>query len=145
MFPTRMICSMALTLLLGGLLACNGLSDEKKEAPAKKKGTVVGTLSAKGDNWIEVKADGEEKGRRYVPHWRGGAPADGGGPDKKMLARFKELKIGTRVRIEWVFEERARVEKIEVLKSGKEKDKEKPRDEDNEKDAEPDQASGRSS
>src|SRR5262245_46989847 len=96
---------------------------EKKDEP--KKGTVVGTLSAKGDNWIEIKADGEEKARRYVPHWRGGAPKDGGGPDKKMVAEFKKLKVGSRLRIEWAFEERARVEKIEVLKEAKEKAKEK--------------------
>jgi hypothetical protein len=63
-----------------------------------------------------VTADGEEKGRRYVPHWRGGAPADGGGPDKDMVARIKDTPLKSRVRIEWEFEERARVIKIDVLK-----------------------------
>jgi hypothetical protein len=81
---------------------------------------VTGIVTAKGDNWIEVKADGEEKGRRYVPHWRGGAPKDGGGPDKEMVAKIKEIPLKARVRLEWAFEERPRVEKIEVLK--KEKD-----------------------
>jgi hypothetical protein len=123
-----------LALLLAGLIF-PGVAwsvDEKKDEKTEKKdtdwkkGTVVGLLTAKGDNWIEIKADGEEKARKYVPHWRGGLPKDGGGPDKKMLATFKTLKIGSRLRIEWVFEERARVEKIEVLKEPKkEADKKK--------------------
>ena len=106
---------------------------EKKETAKEEKrgGTVTGTVTAKGDpakkeNWIEVKADGEEKGRRYVPHWRGGLPKDGGGPDKEIIAQIKEVPIGSRVRIEWSFQERPRVEKIEVLKKGegaKEKEK----------------------
>ena len=88
---------------------------EGRKKEKGKKGTVVGTLTAKGENWIEVKADGEEKARRYVPHWRGGLPADGGGPDKKTLATIRTLKVGSRVRLEWSFEERPRIEKIEVL------------------------------
>jgi hypothetical protein len=104
-----------------GLVAVSGRAaaeDPKKDS--EKKGTVTGIVTAKGDNWIEVKADGEEKGRRYVPHWRGGAPKDGGGLDKEMVAKIKEIPLKARVRLEWTFEERPRVEKIEVLK--KEKD-----------------------
>ena len=70
---------------------------------------VVGMLTGKGDAYIEVKADGEEKARRYVPHWRGGNPAQGGGPDKKMVQVFRELKVGSRVQLEWEFDERPRV------------------------------------
>ncbi|HVL12009.1 MAG TPA: hypothetical protein VM529_05560 [Gemmata sp.] len=88
--------------------------DDKKEE--HRKGVVTGLVTAKGDNWIEVTADGEEKGRRYVPHWRGGAPADGGGPDKEMVATIKGTPLKARVRVEWEFEERARVVKLEVLK-----------------------------
>lgn len=94
--------------------------DEKKKEGEIKKGTVTGVVSAKGDNWIEVKADGEEKARRYMPHWIGGAPANGGGLDKKMLAIFKELPLNARIRMEWEFEERNRAVKIEVLKKEKE-------------------------
>jgi hypothetical protein len=98
-------------------------SDKKEE---KKSGTVVGEITAKGDNYVEVKADGEEKARRYVPHWVGGAPKDGGGPDKEMLKTIKELKVGSRVKLEWEFEERPRVVKVEVLKEpGKDKEKDK--------------------
>jgi hypothetical protein len=95
--------------------AAGAAADEPKK-DAEKKGTVTGVVTAKGDNWIEVKADGEEKGRRYVPHWRGGAPKDGAGPDKEMVAKIKEVPVKARVRLEWSFEERPRVEKIEVLK-----------------------------
>lgn len=90
--------------------------DEKKVEA--RKGTVTGQVTGKGEAWIEVKADGEEKARKYVPHWKGGAPAAGGGPDKAMVARLKEVPLNSRVRLEWTFEERPRVEKIEVLKSG---------------------------
>lgn len=103
-------------LMIG--LAITANAQEKKDAKKdeERKGTVSGVVTAKGDNFIEIKADGEEKPRRYVPHWKGGAPAQGGGPDKDMVAKIKETPLKARVRIEWVFEERPRVEKIEVLK-----------------------------
>jgi hypothetical protein len=93
---------------------------KKKDADEGKKGTVTGIVTAKGDNWIEVKADGEEKPRRYMPNWKGGQPKDGGGPDKEVVARIKEAPVKARVRLEWSFHERPRVEKIEVLKVEKE-------------------------
>lgn len=120
------------TVVLGGLAFCSLLAAEDKakdsDKPAKKSGTVVGAITAKGDNWIDVKADGEEKGRRYFPHWRGGAPKDGGGLDKDMLKTIKELKVGQRVRLEWEFQERPRVVKVEVIKA-----KDKSKDSDSEK------------
>ncbi len=98
---------------------------EKEKNPLEgKKGVFVGTLTAKEKNAIEVQAPGDEKARRFVPHWRGGAPAQGGGPDKEMLKTFSELKIGSRIEVTWVFEERFRAEKIVVLKTPvKDKDK----------------------
>lgn len=97
-----------------------GRADEpkKKNPDEGKKGTVTGTVTAKGPNWIEVKADGEQRPRRYVPNWVGGQPKDGGGPDKAMVATIKETPVKSRVRIEWEFHERPRVVKIEVLKKG---------------------------
>ena len=99
-------------------VALTGRAEEpkKKDADEGKKGTVTGTVTAKGDNWIEVKADGEEKARRYMAHWRGGLPKDGGGPDKEIVVKIKEVPLKARVRLEWSFHERPRVEKIEVLK-----------------------------
>jgi hypothetical protein len=96
----------------GGPLAPAQDKDAKKE---KKSGTVTGVLTAKGPAYIEVKADGEEKARRYVPHWRGGKPNEGGGPDKNVLKTFEALKVGSRVRLEWEFDERPRVLRVEML------------------------------
>ena len=102
---------------LGALSAADDQKDAKKEEK-KRGGTVVGVVAAKGENWIEVKADGEEKARRYTPYWRGGLPKDGGGFDKETLKQIKDVPAGSRVRLEWSFQERPRVEKIEVLKKG---------------------------
>ncbi len=120
---TRRWIAPLLALGLVWALTTGVHAEEQKsgeEQNKEKKGTVVGVVTAKGDNWIEVKADGEEKGRRYVPHWVGGLPKDGGGLDKKMLAQIKMIPLKSRVRLEWSFQERPRVEKIEVLKKNKE-------------------------
>jgi hypothetical protein len=111
----RGVPTLAIGLAL--VLACTlaGKADEKKS------GTVSGILTAKDKNWIEVKADGEEKARRYTPRWIGGKPADGGGLDRKMLKTFAELKIGSRIRLEWEFEERPRAVKVELLRAPKDK------------------------
>lgn len=122
-----MLSRTLFAIALSAGLAGTTFADDQKEPPkdeAERKGIVTGVVTAKGDasknqNWIEVKADGEEKGRRYVPHWKGGLPKDGGGPDKAMIAELKKVSVSDRVRLEWVFEERPRVEKIEVLKKGK--------------------------
>jgi hypothetical protein len=115
---TRATYLFGLTVILGLAGQSPMLAGEPKK-DGEKKGTVTGVVTAKGENWIEVKADGEEKARRYVPHWRGGLPKDGGGPDKEMVARLKDIPVKARVRLEWVFEERPRVEKVEVLKKDK--------------------------
>src|SRR5262245_40626269 len=123
-----MLARIALTgflaVVLSGATASQDKKDDKKEE--SRKGTVTGIVSAKGTNWIEVTADGEEKGRRYVPHWTGGAPSDGGGPDKEMVAKIKDTPLKSRVRIEWEFEERARVIKIDGLKKPDGKKNETP-------------------
>ena len=82
---------------------------ERKEEPKEdeKKGTVTGKLTAKDKNWIEVQADGEEKARRYYVY-RGGTP--------EMLNAIKEVAVNSRVRVEWLFSERLRVMKLEVIK-----------------------------
>ena len=124
MFPRcqRSLFALSAILLVGVSCLCIAADEKKKDEPATKSGTVVGVLTAKGDNWIEVKADGEEKARRYVPNWVGGAPAQGGGPDKEIVKVIKELKVNSRIRVEWKFEERPRVVKVEIIKSA-EKDK----------------------
>jgi hypothetical protein len=132
----RWLSLLAAVSLLGaawGVLPPAG-ADDKKDAEKKdgdkkdaeqKSGTVTGTVTAKDKNWVEVKADGEEKGRRYFPQWVGGQPKDGGGPDKDIVKAIGELTVGSRVRIEWKFNERPRVVKIEVLKAAEKKDTDK--------------------
>src|SRR5688572_1650482 len=122
-----MIARCTLALLLAVAFGSAAAAREKKDEP--RKGTVTGVVTGKGDNWIEVKADGEEKARRYVPHWKGGLPKDGGGPDKEMVAKIKDTAVNSRVKIDWEFEERARVTKIEVLRKpdGKDAPKEEKR------------------
>jgi hypothetical protein len=110
--------ALAMSVAVAGGVALAGAAKKPDpKEPAERGGTVIGVLVAKGENFIEVKADGEEKARRYVPQWVGGTPAQGGGFDKEMLAKFRTLKLGSRVRLEWKFEERPRVVKIEVLKA----------------------------
>lgn len=119
---------MLRALVLSALLVGFAVADDKKDE--KKSGTVTGVVTAKEKAWIEVKAAGEEKARRYVPHWRGGQPQAGGGPDKKMVEAIAKIPLGSQVRLEWEFEERPRVVKIELLKapdSPKEGDKDAPR------------------
>jgi hypothetical protein len=101
-------------LLSAGAATADDQKDDKSQEG--KKGTVVGVVTAKAENWIEVRADGEEKGRRYTPHWRGGLPKDGGGLDKPTLELIRKTAVGSRVRLEWSFHERPRIEKLEVLK-----------------------------
>lgn len=103
-------------------------AEDKKEPDPKEKekekergGTVTGELTAKGENWVEVKADGEEKARRYTPQWVGGLPKDGGGFDKDILQAIGKIAVKSRVRLEWKFQERPRVIKIEVLKKAEDK------------------------
>ena len=112
-------------LLLGfavtlGLLASDsgqgGEKDKKKKDEKEgRKGSTIGVLVKKEKNFIEVKADGEEAPRKYFPQWIGGAPDKGGGLDKGMLKTFAGLKIGSRIEIQWVFEERLRARTVRGL------------------------------
>lgn len=112
-FVAKVVGAVLLGLML--LAGSGSTAGEKKKEPVRK-GKVIGVLVAKGKNFIEVKADGEEKARKYVPHWKGGLPKDGGGPDKAMLKKFAELKVGSRLELTWEFEERLRAVEIKVLK-----------------------------
>jgi hypothetical protein len=105
--------ALAALLLVGSAAA----AQDKKDKDAVKSGKVVGVLIGKEKNAIEVKADGEEKARKYVPQWVGGLPAQGGGPDKKMVKIFSDLKVGSRIEVEWIFEERLRAVAVKVLKA----------------------------
>src|SRR5262245_57857573 len=127
----RLLVIMALAGITGGILELVGpdvvAQEKKKEKDPQegKKGTVIGTLTNKGENFIEVQAAGEEKARKYFPQWVGGAPAKGGGFDKNTIKAIREVTVGSRVEIEWLFQERLRVTNLKVLKTAtKEKDSE---------------------
>ena len=110
------VCCLALVAVIGAGGAALGQDKKKEKDPNEgKKGKVIGTLTAKDDKSIEVKADGEEKARKYVPRWVGGAPAKGGGLDKDVLTTIKELKVGSRVEVEWLFQERFRAIAIKLI------------------------------
>jgi hypothetical protein len=95
------------------------------QAPAQEKrrtGTLSGVVTDKGESkdgrngWVEVKADGEEKGRKYWPV----AAVKGGGPDRDILKAIREVAVGARVRLEWVDAGDGKdISKFEVLKKEK--------------------------
>jgi hypothetical protein len=78
-------------------------------------GVTEGVLTNKGENWIAVRADGERESTKLVPRWIGGLPKNGGGLDKRMLAMFRELIIGSRLKVAWLQDEHLRVVDIQVL------------------------------
>lgn len=123
---SHLACAAAVAGFFWGMLdgIPSGHGQEAKENPkaAGKKGKTIGLLTARGQNFIEVKADGEVKGRKYVPRWVGGLPADGGGFDKKILKTFESLKIGSRLQVDWVFEERLRALAVKVLQEPEKKE-----------------------
>jgi hypothetical protein len=100
-------------LLAGGEFALGRQREAAQSEPgAERKGTVVGFAQAKGGHWIEVRADGEEKPRRYYC-----------GSDPIALKAVKETEIGSRVSLDWRFQEVFRVVKIEVLKPPRQPEK----------------------
>jgi hypothetical protein len=94
-------------LLTAGLLgmalvwfAAGGEAAQEK----RRTGTLSGVVTDRGDSkdgkngWVEIRADGEEKGRRYWP----AADPKRGGPDREILAAIRKVDLGARVRAEWV-------------------------------------------
>lgn len=96
-----------------------GNEPEKKDggphAVGHREGVLVGNVTGKGEAWIEVQGEGQEKPTRYTPRWIGGMPKDGGGLDKHMLEIFRGLNVGNRIRLTWVVDERPRAVAIEKL------------------------------
>ncbi|HZZ81271.1 MAG TPA: hypothetical protein VFE62_22395 [Gemmataceae bacterium] len=126
MSAARVLLGMLLFGLACTLMTVDAQEKKKEKNPLEgKMGTAIGTLVGKDKNSIELKADGEEKARKYFPQWKGGLPAKGGGFDKDILKIFNEVKIGSRLEVEWVFHERLRALKVKVLKAPVEKDKDK--------------------
>ncbi|GAF71076.1 unnamed protein product, partial [marine sediment metagenome] len=82
------------------------------------RGTAIGAVSNKGEHesipgahWIEVTSVTGKKAR-YIPEWKGGAPHQGGGPDREVLAEIRELNVGDRVAVAWYVDDHLRVTHI---------------------------------
>src|SRR6516164_3877179 len=72
MFDKRVPVWLLAGMVVCGWVAFAAATEDKKDAvkpPARRSGRVVGEVTAKTKNWVEVKADGEEKARRYMPRW----------------------------------------------------------------------------
>lgn len=86
---------------------------ENREEGDRNGGTLEGLLTTRSENFIEVRADGDDKPVKYTPLWKGDRT---GGPDKAMLAKFTELKSNTRVRLRWSQDDHGRhVEEIQTI------------------------------
>ena len=84
------------------------------EFPVLKSGEIFGILSSKGKAWIEVKED-EGFTHRYLSPWRGGAPTNGGGFDRKIIETFDKLVVGNRIWLSWYWDGHLRTDRIRVV------------------------------
>lgn len=103
----------ALTLAVLALATCALFAQPEttnppKEQPAPTSGTVEGILTAKGENWIAVKAEGAREPIRYLAVWRGGLPSEGGAPDKATVEAIKKLMLANLVSVTWEMQENQR-------------------------------------
>ena len=94
----------------------------KKDVPDDKEtrtGKSIGVLVSKGDKFIELRGDGEEKPRKYYARYLSEPKP---GFDPKVLATFDKLTLGSRLQLEWVSTNHGpQVTRVEVLKAGEEK------------------------
>ncbi|HEY3378777.1 MAG TPA: hypothetical protein VGL77_14920 [Armatimonadota bacterium] len=99
-----------LRVLPGLLLLCllAALAVHAEDA-APTAGTVAGILTAKGANWVEVKADGAKDAVRYLAFYREG------GFDKAMLETIKKLRVPNRVTLTWQLLEHPRIVTITMV------------------------------
>lgn len=81
---------------------------------APRKGTFIGEVVEKGENWFRATGEGGVT-MRFMPRWIGGMPADGGGLEKPILEAIGRLRVGQKVRVEWEWEERHRAVNIRVV------------------------------
>ncbi len=75
------------------------------------RGYTLGVVSAVGPTWIEIKSDTGAVAR-YIPDWHGGMPAQGGGPDRAVVAQIQAVAVGQRVRAEWHVNDHIRLENV---------------------------------
>ena len=88
-----------------------------KQPHPTQSGTVTGMVIDQGPNYVDVKPD-DEPPRRYIPRWIGGMPHQGGGPEKHVAIQIAQVRVGNRVKVDWVYDSRRRVTAIQVLAAG---------------------------
>ncbi len=102
-------------LLFVALLFCGALllsapsvaqGNNQNQQDNSQTGVAQGILVGKGKGWIAVSVENKEQGDaqtvRLSPVWVGGLPKLGGGPDKKMLLIFEQLKKGDNLKFAWL-------------------------------------------
>lgn len=89
------------------------VTDVDMVVPAVKSGAVKGKVVDKSSIWIDVEPKDGGPVERYMPHWRGGMPKDGGGLDKDVLQAIGKTQVGSVVTVKWEYEGRKRVTGIE--------------------------------
>lgn len=97
-------------LLLGGAMLLSApvmaQNNNQNNQNNTQTGVAQGVLVGKGKGWISVNVEDKESGRaqtvRLSPVWVGGLPKFGGGPDKRMLAIFEQLKKGDNLKFSWL-------------------------------------------
>jgi hypothetical protein len=102
------LCFIA--LLVCGAWLCSASAQEsnpnQNNPDNAQTGVAQGVLIGKGKGWIVVRVEDKKSGRvqnvRLSPVWVGGLPRQGGGPDKRMLAIFEQLKVGDNLKFSWL-------------------------------------------
>lgn len=87
-------------------------AERAKDGSTIARGTVTGTVTRKGKAWLEVRS-ASGKTTRYLPHWRGGMPRDGGGSDPATVRAIAQVQVGQRVSIRWTVDHHVRIESIQ--------------------------------
>jgi hypothetical protein len=112
MWWQRLILGLLAEAILAGLVAPAAADDKEGH---KARGTVTGVLTEKKLDtpwWVTVKADGEEKARRY---WGYGAL-----PSAALSKQLAACPVGSRVRLTWEVPEAnegPHVARVELLKA----------------------------
>ena len=78
------------------------------------EGVLQGTIVAIGDAWLEIQS-GQKKHKLRAP-WRGGNPADGGGPDRDVVKKLSQFRVGNDVAVTWAMPEGKRVLDVRLTK-----------------------------
>ena len=80
------------------------------------EGVLEGIITSLGDAWLEVQTEGKHKVKLRAP-WRGGNPADGGGPDREVVKKIGTVRVGDEVAVTWAMPEGKRVMDVRLRKA----------------------------